>query len=70
MEDFQAYEPLDDGLFGDGYDIKCIYPIISVEIKDNCVIFEYEPYIITVSWTNKNGKRTNPHWKREYKAKG
>lgn len=70
MEEFEAYEPLGDGLFRDGYDIRCCYPLLTVEIKDDKVIFEYETFTVTVSWKNENGKRTDPHWNREYKEEG
>lgn len=72
MDDiFEAFEPLDDGLFANGYDIMCSLPIISVDIQDDHVTYEYEPYTITVSWTNEaDGKRTNPHWERVDKQGG
>ena len=56
-----------DGLWFSGGDIHCAYPLISVTVNADNVVYEYEPYTITVSWTNQDGKRSNPKWKRTYK---
>lgn len=49
-----------DGLFMFGGDIHCTYPLLSTEMGDDYVMFEYEPYSIKVSWENQDGKRVNP----------
>lgn len=59
-----------DGLCWFGGDLFCAYPLLSTEITDASVVFEYEKYTVTVSWENDtetNNKRINPKWKREYK---
>lgn len=67
MENFTMDRKYGDGLFFFGGDIHCTYPRISVEIKNDCVIFEYEPYVVKISWENKDGKRYFTKAERFYK---
>lgn len=60
-------KPYGDGLYYIGGDLFCVYPLLSTEITDTSVKFEYEKYFITVSWTNSGDKRINPSWQRQYK---
>lgn len=60
--------PCGDGLYFVGGDLFCTYKLISTEINDTSVKFEYEKYYVTVSWTkSSDNKKTNPKWQREYK---
>lgn len=57
-----------DGLYFFGGDLFCTYKLLGTIINNNSVIFDYEKYTVTVSWTNGgDGVRTNPTWQRHYK---
>lgn len=61
-------QPCGDGLYFFGGDLFCTYKLLGTTINDNSVIFDYEKYTVTVSWTNtSNNVKTNPKWIREYK---
>lgn len=77
MEDIKiamAMEDLGDGLYRCGGDIGCVYPLISVEHKQEgntgISIFEYEKYFIKITFDIDGDIRKNPRWKREYKQNG
>lgn len=60
--------PCGDGLYFFGGDLFCTYKLLSTEINETSVKYEYEPYTVTVSWTKSgDNKKTDPKWKREYK---
>ena len=60
--------PCGDGLYYFGGDLFCTYKLLSTEINDTSVKFEYEKYFVTVTWTKSgDNKKTNPKWERTYK---
>jgi len=61
---------LGDGLYYFGGDIFCTYSLLGTTITETSVKFEFEPYYVTVSWTNNDSDgfiRSNPQWVRDYK---
>ena len=70
------FEDLGDKLFRKrgSMDIVCEYPLVSFERIDGetsgKAIYEYGPYIITVTYDIDGGKRKNAHWTRVYKEAG
>lgn len=73
MDDIGNYpiESLGEALFRQGGDIFCELPLISCERTEDgtsgSVVYEYDPYIITVTYDIEGNKRKNPHWVRTYK---
>ena len=63
-------EDLGDGLFRAGGDIFCVYPIVSHTKGNNCVIYNFGTYTVTISWTESSGTKTNISWERVYANAG
>lgn len=65
-------EDLGDGLFRQGGDICCNYPLISFKREETktkgTATFDYGKYYIIVTYEIDGNTNKNPSWKRVYKA--
>lgn len=64
-------EDLGDGLFRQGGDIGCLYPLVSFKREETktegTATFDYGKYFIIVTYEIDGNINKNPHWRREYK---
>lgn len=71
MNECFSIEDLGDGLFRQGGDIFCSFPILSFERTETetagTAVYEYEKYTVKVTYEIDGSKRKNPHWLRTYK---
>lgn len=65
----KGIESLGDGLFRyrESGEIFCMKKLLGTVVEKGKVIFDYGVFEIAVTWTESDGKRTDPHWVRNYK---